>query len=101
MNLDLGNDDYFLCSWNGTEITQIHTKESLIEEYKETGLIEDNDWSWGALESQTKTEPFMVGQHAWYYGTVIELMDFLIEGVWLFKEHRNDNMTIMYVKTRQ
>tara|TARA_B100001564_G_C20661209_1_gene681611 strand:- start:2799 stop:3140 length:342 start_codon:yes stop_codon:yes gene_type:complete len=92
MDLDLANDDYFLCSWNGTEITQIHTKESLIEEYKETGLIEDNDWSWGALGNP---------QDKWYYGTVIELMDFLIEGVWLFKEYHNDNMTIMYIKTKE
>lgn len=93
MDLDLGNDDYFLCSWNGTEITQIHTKESLIEEYKETGLFEDNDWRWGDGVVSNKRRDV--------YGTVIELMDYLIEGVWLFKEYHNDNMTIMYVKTRQ
>tara|TARA_B100000029_G_C17234332_1_gene836551 strand:+ start:504 stop:776 length:273 start_codon:yes stop_codon:yes gene_type:complete len=90
MDLDLGNDDYFLCSWNGTDITQIHTKESLIEEYKETGLFEDNDWSWGLHR---------LGE--WKYGKLTELMDFLIEGVWLFKAYHNDNMTIMYIKTRQ
>ena len=95
MDLDLGNDDYFLCSWNGTEITQIHTKESLIEEYKETGLLEDKDWSWGAPGIPR------TASNAWYYGTVIELMDFLIEELWLFKEYHNDNMTIMYIKTKQ
>ena len=87
MNLDLENNDYFLCSWNGTEITQIHTKESLIEEYKETGLFEVNDWvfppKWDIV-----------------YGTVIELMDYLIEGGWLFREYHNDNMMIMYIKTK-
>lgn len=86
MNLDLENNDYFLCSWNGTEIHQIHTKESLIEEYKETGLFEDN-WSWG--------------HPLWKYGKLTELMDFLIEGVYLFKAHYNDNMMIMYIKTKQ
>ena len=100
MNLDLGNDDYFLCSWNGTEITQIHTKESLIEEYKETGLFEDNDWRWGKNPRHDPTERDV-------YGTVIELMDYLIEGhqspsSWtLFKAYYNDNMMIMYIKTKQ
>ena len=101
MNIDLENDDYFLCSWNGTEITQIHTKESLIEEYKKTGLFEDsnesnyaNDWRWG-YEPRTKRRPMC------WQGTVIELMDYLIEEVWLFKAYRNDNMTIMYIKLKQ
>ena len=98
MDLDLGNDDYFLCSWNGTEITQIHTKESLIEEYKETGLFEDNDWRMGKHPSHDPTERDV-------YGTVIELMDYLIVGGdwWptLFKEYHNDNMMIMYIKTKQ
>lgn len=84
MDLDLGNDDYFLCSWNGTEITQIHTKESLIEEYKTAGLEEDNGWHADGEEL-----------------TVIQLMDHLIEDEWLFESFQNDNMTIMYIKTKQ
>ena len=91
MDLDLGNDDYFLCSWNGTEITQIHTKESLIEEYKETGLLEDKDWD-------------IADPRDWRRGpetNVIELMDYLIEDKWLFKAYHNDNMMIMYIKTKQ
>ncbi len=84
MDLDLANDDYFLCSWNGTEITQIHTKESLIEEYKETGLLEDKDWN------------IKPGDY-----NVIELMDYLIEDKWLFEPFENDNMMIMYIKTKQ
>ena len=96
MNLDLENNDYFLCSWNGTEITQIHTKESLIEEYKETGLFEDNDWSWEGVFN-----PAVAGDSPWKYGKLTELMDFLIEGVWLFKAYHNDNMMIMYIKTKQ
>ena len=83
MDLDLANDDYFLCSWNGTEITQIHTKESLIEEYKETGLLEDKDWN---IKPETN---------------VIGLMDYLIEDKWLFEPFYNDNMTIMNIKNKQ
>ena len=90
MDLDLGNDDYFLCSWNGTEITQIHTKESLIEEYKQTGLAEDDKWYLSL--HQKRKDPI---------GTVTELMDFLIEEVWLFKPYHNCNMTIMYIKTKE
>ena len=96
MDLDLANDDYFLCSWNGTEITQIHTKESLIEEYKETGLLEDKDWSWNYA-----TWPDRNYGKDTQNGTVTELMDFLIGKAWLFKHYHNDNMMIMYIKTKQ
>ena len=41
-----GKNNYFLCSWNGTEIIQIHTIETLREEYKETNLFDNNDWSY-------------------------------------------------------
>ena len=89
MNLDLGNDDYFLCSWNGTEITQIHTMESLIEEYKETGLLEDKGWNlYSGREQRPETN-------------VIQLMEYLIGDKWLFESFENDNMTIMYIKTKQ
>jgi len=96
MDLDLGNDDYFLCSWNGTEITQIHTKESLIEEYKQTGLAEDDNWYWNSTTTEVFREK--VGKDP--IGTVTELMDFLIEEEWLFKPYYNCNMTIMYIKTK-
>ena len=111
MNLDLGNDDYFLCSWNGTEITQIHTKESLIEEYKETGLLEDKGWDISDPLAARIQLKILVScrwdsrvSRDWQRGpetNVIELMDYLIEDKWLFKEYHNDNMTIMYIKTKQ
>lgn len=85
MNIDLENDDYFLCSWNGTEITQIHTKESLIEEYKKTGLLEDDGW-W--VERS-------VG-----YGTIIDMMNYQIRRKWPFQPIYNGNMTIMYIKMK-
>tara|TARA_B100001094_G_scaffold112644_1_gene108568 strand:- start:15450 stop:15746 length:297 start_codon:yes stop_codon:yes gene_type:complete len=89
MDIDLENDDYFLCSWNGTDITQIHTKESLIEEYKETGLLEDKDWNKIGKEWDMEPEK-----------NVIQLMDYLIEDKWLFESFQNDNMAIMYIKMK-
>ena len=98
MDLDLANDDYFLCSWNGTEITQIHTKESLIEEYKETGLLEDEDNHWIALVTDRhRRTGFGFSRQA----NVIQLMDYLIEDKLLFYSFQNENMTIMYIKTKQ
>tara|TARA_R100000541_G_scaffold14140_2_gene23480 strand:- start:19 stop:363 length:345 start_codon:yes stop_codon:yes gene_type:complete len=32
----------YYCSWNGGEIIQIHTKETLYEEYKDTNLFDGN-----------------------------------------------------------
>lgn len=89
MDIDLENDDYFLCSWNGTDITQIHTKESLIEEYKETGLLEDKDWNKIGKEWDMEPEK-----------NVIQLMDYLIEDKWLYESFQNDNMAIMYIKMK-
>jgi len=36
------NNNIYLCSWNGDEIVQIHTKETLYNEYKDTNLFEDD-----------------------------------------------------------
>jgi hypothetical protein len=33
----------YLCSWNGYEIVQIHTKETLYNDYKDTNLFEVNE----------------------------------------------------------
>tara|TARA_R110000851_G_scaffold93789_1_gene204187 strand:+ start:282 stop:560 length:279 start_codon:yes stop_codon:yes gene_type:complete len=33
----------YLCSWNGDAIVQIHTKETLYNEYKDTNLFESGD----------------------------------------------------------
>ena len=92
MNLDLENDDYFLCSWTddkypfGTEFA-IHTKESLTEEYKDTGLLEDKGWA---------TEFYRFHEF-----NVIQMMDYLIENPWLFRRFTLNNMMIMYIKTKQ
>lgn len=33
--------NFYLCSWNGDETVQIHTKETLYNEYKDTNLFDD------------------------------------------------------------
>ena len=33
----------YLCSWNGHEIVQIHTKQTLYNDYKDTNLFEVNE----------------------------------------------------------
>jgi len=33
----------YLCRWNGDEIVQIHTKETLYNEYKDTNLFDNVD----------------------------------------------------------
>ena len=34
----IGDEPIYLCSWNDNEIVQIHSKETLEKEYKETNL---------------------------------------------------------------
>jgi hypothetical protein len=38
------NNNIYLCSWNGDGIVQIHTKDTLYNDYKDTNLFEDNDY---------------------------------------------------------
>ena len=33
----------YLTTWNGNDIVQVHTKETLYNEYKETGLFDEFD----------------------------------------------------------
>lgn len=42
----------FLCRWNDGEIVEIHTKESLFEQYKDTNLF-DEDYQAQDLEGNT------------------------------------------------
>ena len=39
----INNIPSYLCSWNNNEILEIHTIESLKEQYKDTNLFEDKD----------------------------------------------------------
>ena len=76
-----GKNHYFLCSWNGTECVQIHTKETLIKEYTETNLFDGNDWDNGF--------------------TFLELLDNLIENNDVLNTYTNDNMSIQYIKEKE
>lgn len=80
-----GKNNYFLCSWNGTEIIQIHTIETLREEYKETNLFDNNDWSYDHKNDLS----------------VIEVMYSLINNCDVFTIIRNDNMSIQYIKEKE
>jgi len=37
----------YLCRWNGDEIVQIHTKETLYNEYKDTNLFDEDNKDYG------------------------------------------------------
>lgn len=37
------NAPLFLCQWNDGEIIQLHTKESLYEQYKDTNLFDEDE----------------------------------------------------------
>jgi hypothetical protein len=42
INLKDTKDVKYLCSWNNNDIIQIHTKQTLLNEYKETNLFDDD-----------------------------------------------------------
>jgi len=44
----------YLCRWNGDEIVQIHTKETLYNEYKDTNLFDNIDTVCSALGEYKK-----------------------------------------------
>ena len=80
-----GKNNYFLCSWNGTECVQIHTIETLREEYKETNLFDNNDWSYDYEHDLS----------------VIQLMRMLIQSNDVFTIIHNNNMSIQYIKEKE
>ena len=79
----MSEKDYFLCTWNGNEIIELHTKESLWNEYKNTNLFEDNDWFYGRENIENVS--------------LTDLMSLCIYNEDKNTIHYNDNMTIMYV----
>jgi len=50
-----GGTPVFLCTWNGGETVEIHTRESLRECYRETNLFDqgDDSWAWEIQELMT------------------------------------------------
>ena len=43
INLKDTKDVKYLCSWNNNDIIQIHTKQTLLNEYKETNQFDDDE----------------------------------------------------------
>ena len=43
ITMSLTRCNIYLCRWNGDEIVQIHTKETLYNEYKDTNLFDDDE----------------------------------------------------------
>ena len=43
INLKENKEVKYLCSWNSNDIVQIHTKETLWNEYKDSNLFDDDD----------------------------------------------------------
>ena len=83
-SITLSNEHLFLCSWNGTECVQIHTIETLREEYKETNLFDHKSWSYDSEHNLSITE----------------LMRLLINSNDVFTINHNENMSIQYIKEK-
>tara|TARA_R100000152_G_C6776001_1_gene204821 strand:- start:913 stop:1233 length:321 start_codon:yes stop_codon:yes gene_type:complete len=78
--------DYFLCTWNGDEIIELHTKESLWKNYKDTNLFEDDDWFYERENLENVSLTDLMSICAYHKDKTI---------------HYNDNMTIMYVGSKK
>ena len=54
MDLD-PNTETFLCSWNGHDQVELHTRESLFERYKDTNLYDNEEKFYPRYGIQTYT----------------------------------------------
>tara|TARA_R110000751_G_scaffold239129_1_gene339848 strand:+ start:301 stop:579 length:279 start_codon:yes stop_codon:yes gene_type:complete len=91
MNLDFNKIQY-LCSWE--DVVEIHTRESLYEQYKDSNLYDDdnNDWGFDSDDNYDLTFP-----------QILDKFDALFNvGEWhLYKQNakrvQNDNMIIQRI----
>ena len=91
MNLDFNKIQY-LCSWE--DVVEIHTRESLHEQYKDSNLYDDdnNDWGFDNDDNYDLT-----------FSQILDKLDALFEvGEWhLYKQNakrvQNDNMIIQRI----
>lgn len=77
----------FLCSWNDADIVEIHSRESLIAEYTQSGLF-DNDPD--AMGWFLPDEPELL--------SFADILNYLCEDDNFGEEITNDNMTIRRIK---
>tara|TARA_R100000231_G_scaffold66171_1_gene53069 strand:- start:2439 stop:2714 length:276 start_codon:yes stop_codon:yes gene_type:complete len=76
----------FLCSWNGTNCVQIHTKDTLKKEYEGTNLFDDNDW-------------YIPNYDGLY--SINDVMNELIKNQDTTSIVSKNNMTIQYIKEKE
>ena len=85
-------NNIYLCRWNGDEIVQIHTKETLYNEYKDTNLFDEDNKDYGYKN-------FMEFLEVWEIKK--ENMEF-IHGVYgIHSAFINDNFEITLIKGGQ
>jgi hypothetical protein len=60
---NLSNEPLYLCSWNNNEIVQIHSKETLEKEYKETNLFEDDEKHFSSFSNGFKNYFFTIQKY--------------------------------------
>ena len=92
MELDFNKPQY-LCSWD--ETLEVHTRETLLEQYKDTNLFNDdakNDWGFDSNDN-----------HDLSFKQILDKFDALFDvGEWhLYKDNAkrviNDNMIIQRI----
>ena len=82
----------YLCRWNGDEIVQIHTKETLYNEYKDTNLFDEDNKDYGYKN-------FMEFLEVWEEKK--EDMEFIDGGYGIHSAFINDNFEITLIKGGQ
>lgn len=59
----IGDEPIYLCDWNDNEIVQIHSKETLEKEYKETNLFEDDGKYFSNFSNGFKYHSFTIQKY--------------------------------------
>ena len=81
----VGDSPIFLCEWNGGEIVEIHTAQTLREQYQGDALFdpEDDSWAWEIQELMT-------------FDALLDHLE--TESLDKGKPFHNDNMTITRIR---
>ena len=81
----MGDSPIFLCEWNGGEIVEIHTAQTLREQYERDALFdpEDDSWAWEIQELMT-------------FEALLDHLE--TESLDKGKPFHNDNMTITRIR---
>ena len=85
------NEPQYLCSWD--TVVQVHTRETLYEEYKDTNLYDDSGWGFDGDDHYDLTFPqildkfdalFEVGERHLYKKTAKRVINdnMVIQRIW-------------------